>query len=143
MADKTYSARAELILAREDMWPLREVPLQPDPLTPFAFAFAELRDDLGDDAEVILDLLPVTRGAVARRRRKAVTTLGRGGRPVSKAGSLAEQLALVGERRVVAGAHRRCSMPWVCQLLGDWARRRREEGRTVRLVLKVLLAWMS
>jgi hypothetical protein len=81
---RVYTARAELILAREDMWPLREVPLQPDPLTPFAFAFAELRDDLGDDAEVIIDLVPVTRGEVARRRRRAVATLGRGGRRVSR-----------------------------------------------------------
>ena len=81
---KTYTARAELVLAREDIWPLREVPLQPDPLTPFAFAFSELRDDLGDHADVIIDLLPVTRGDVGRRRRTAVKTLGRGGRPTSR-----------------------------------------------------------
>ncbi|MDH5614914.1 MAG: ATP-binding protein [Acidimicrobiia bacterium] len=83
---KVFTARAELILAREDMWPLREVPLQPDPLSPFAFAFAELRDDLGDHAEVIMDLVPVTRGEVARRRRQAVKRLGRGGRTVSRMG---------------------------------------------------------
>lgn len=81
---KIYTARAQMVLARDDTWPLREVPLKPDPLTPFAFAFAELRDDLGDEAEVVMDLLPVTRGEVGRRRRRAVSGLGRGGRPVGR-----------------------------------------------------------
>jgi len=83
---KVYVARAEMILSRDDIWPLREVPLKPDPLTPFAYAFAELRDDLGDTAEVHLDLLPVSRGAIARRRRRATAELGRGGEKSKNAG---------------------------------------------------------
>ena len=83
---KIHVARAELILARDDIWPLREVPLKPDPLTPFAYAFAELRDDLGDAAEVHLDLLPVSRGAIGRRRRRATAELGRGGERSKTAG---------------------------------------------------------
>lgn len=83
---RLYTARAELVLAQEDVWPLREAPLDPDPLTPFAYAFGELRDDLGDAAEVHLDLVPVTRGAVARRRRQQVHAISEAGSAESRSG---------------------------------------------------------
>ena len=72
---RMYVARTELILARSDEWPLRAAPIKPDPLGPFAFAFAGLDDSLGDEAEVIFDLLPLTRGETARRRQRLARKL--------------------------------------------------------------------
>ncbi len=67
MDRRLHVARAELVLAQSDDRPLREVPLRPDPLTPFAHVFGELREDLGESASVVIDLMPVT---PAMRRRK-------------------------------------------------------------------------
>lgn len=65
-----WVTRAELMLARDDRWPLREVPFEPDPLTGMARAFAGLRDDLREEATVALDLVPLTRGQQNRRRSR-------------------------------------------------------------------------
>lgn len=78
---RVHVARAELTLAVEDTLPLRAVPLTPDPLTAFARAYEGLRDDLGETAEVCLDLLPLTPAQRRARRRKAIAAeRGEGGR---------------------------------------------------------------
>ena len=69
---RVHVARAELTLAREDTCPLRAVPLTPDPLTAFARAYEGLRDDLGETAEVCLDLLALTPAQRRARRRQAL-----------------------------------------------------------------------
>ncbi|HET7486495.1 MAG TPA: hypothetical protein VFJ85_01105 [Acidimicrobiales bacterium] len=61
------TARAELVLARESSLALRHVPLRPDPLSSLALALGEVDDTLGEAAEVIVDLLPLT---PARRRHQ-------------------------------------------------------------------------
>lgn len=66
MTGRVYTARAELTLARPDAYPLRTVPLTPDPLTGLARVFAGLREDLGESIELAIDLLPV--GPLERRR---------------------------------------------------------------------------
>src|SRR5205085_11557652 len=74
-----HVARAELTLARESSEPLRRLTLKPDPLVSFARVLGGVRDDLGERAEVIVDLMPVTpsqrrrrlRAAVAKERRSA------------------------------------------------------------------------
>lgn len=85
-----FVARAELTLARDDLAPLREVPLDPDPLTLFARVFAGLRDDLGEQADVVVDLMPLTPAQIRRRRQRALQGNGK-----PKGRKLVEQL-LVG-----------------------------------------------
>ena len=65
-----YTARAELVLARDPIWNLRDVPLDPDPLTPLALAMSDL--DPGEDLEVVLDLVPLTPSEQRRWRNKAI-----------------------------------------------------------------------
>ena len=62
--------RAELILARDDRYPLRDVPLDPDPLTAFAWVVGRLKSDEGEAVDVVVDLLPVGHWARHRRRRR-------------------------------------------------------------------------
>ena len=69
---RLLKARAELELALTDTQPLREVPLRPDPLTPFAHAMGELRGDLGESASVVIDLMPVTQSSRRRMVRRAI-----------------------------------------------------------------------
>lgn len=64
-----HVARAELILARDGVEPLRNLGLRPDPLAAFARAFRGLRGDLGEEATVALDLLPLSSGRRRRLRR--------------------------------------------------------------------------
>jgi hypothetical protein len=64
------AVRAELILARPSVEPLRELPLSPDPLLPFAAAFdGPARGE--SVSAVCIDLLPAT-GARQRRLRRAL-----------------------------------------------------------------------
>ncbi|WUD70287.1 ATP/GTP-binding protein [Streptomyces sp. NBC_00510] len=51
---------------------LREVPLEPDPLQPLIDAVADLRADLGDLAEVCIDLSPASKWRLAARRRQVL-----------------------------------------------------------------------
>ncbi|MFI5831979.1 ATP/GTP-binding protein [Streptomyces sp. NPDC051578] len=51
---------------------LREVPLDPDPLQPLIDAVADLRSELGDLAEVCVDLSPASRWHLAVRRFQAM-----------------------------------------------------------------------
>ncbi|GHE14786.1 ATP/GTP-binding protein [Streptomyces alanosinicus] len=74
-----YVARAELVLARADHWPLGKPVLDPDPLEQVAAAFAEVRTEDGEEAELVVDLLPVPGPAVARRRRRLLVRASRRG----------------------------------------------------------------
>ncbi|MFF4534030.1 type IV secretory system conjugative DNA transfer family protein [Streptomyces sp. NPDC001407] len=65
-----HYARAELVLALPDHLSLREVPLTPDPLEALANAVADVREDLGERADVVLDLVPVAPSQVNSRRRR-------------------------------------------------------------------------
>ena len=44
---EVFVGRAELVLARDHRFPLREVPMVPDPMTGLVRAVAEARADLG------------------------------------------------------------------------------------------------
>ncbi|MFI8007803.1 ATP/GTP-binding protein [Streptomyces sp. NPDC086010] len=67
---KMHYARAELALALPDHLALREVPLTPDPLEALANAVADVREELGESADVMLDLVPVAPNRVSSRRRR-------------------------------------------------------------------------
>ena len=64
-------ARAELRLALPNHLPLREVPLKPDPLAAFAAAVADVRPELGEDAQIAIDLLPLTPARSRHHRKRA------------------------------------------------------------------------
>lgn len=61
-----FTVRAELVIRGNRSAGLRGELLKPDPLERFANVFDELRADLGDDARVTVDLVPLS-----RRRRRA------------------------------------------------------------------------
>ncbi|ATM24746.1 ATP/GTP-binding protein (plasmid) [Streptomyces alboflavus] len=65
-----FFARAELALALPDHLALREVPLKPDPLEAVAAAVADVREDLGERADIVLDLVPISPAKVGRRRNQ-------------------------------------------------------------------------
>ena len=65
-----YVSRAELVLARADTDPLAELGLKPDPLQAFALALGRVRDDLGEDAAVVIDVMPASAGQQRRLRRR-------------------------------------------------------------------------
>ncbi|MFE2326060.1 ATP/GTP-binding protein [Streptomyces sp. NPDC059385] len=72
VADKqrTHVVRTVLTLNGKPGAALREVPLEPDPLQPLVDAVAGIRAELGDLAEVCVDLSPAPRWHVALRRRQ-------------------------------------------------------------------------
>ncbi|WP_030775636.1 hypothetical protein [Streptomyces sp. NRRL F-2664] len=74
IADKhrEYVVRAVLSLRGKPGSRLREVPLEPDPLQPLIDAVAGLRSELGDLAEVCVDLSPASRWHLAVRRAQAM-----------------------------------------------------------------------
>lgn len=65
-----HVARAELALALPDHLALREVPIKPDPLEALAAAVADVREDLGERADIVLDLVPIAPSRVSRRRSR-------------------------------------------------------------------------
>lgn len=65
---RTHEVRAEFILRGNPVAALREVPLQPDPLQPLVDAVADLRADLGDLAEICVDLQRSPKWALRSRR---------------------------------------------------------------------------
>ncbi|MFI6112679.1 ATP/GTP-binding protein [Kitasatospora sp. NPDC051164] len=67
---RLHVARAELALALPDHLALRDVPLKPDPLEALAAAVADVRASLQERADLVLDLVPVAEGKVARRRSR-------------------------------------------------------------------------
>ncbi|GAA0611631.1 ATP/GTP-binding protein [Streptomyces crystallinus] len=70
LADKPrkHVVRAEFILRGKPTAPLREVPLDPDPLQPLVDAVSDLRAELGDLAEVRLDIQRSPKWALRARR---------------------------------------------------------------------------
>ncbi|MGW7276069.1 ATP/GTP-binding protein [Streptomyces sp. NPDC054864] len=92
-----YVARAELVLARADHRGLGSPVLNPDPLEQLAAAFAEVRTEDGEEADLVVDLLSVTDGRVARRRRRLIARATRRG-----PSAFGEQLE--GGRRTSGGA---------------------------------------
>jgi hypothetical protein len=67
-AEEETVLRTELVLARPYVEPLARLPLDPDPLSPFAAAIAGLRAGRDGRADVCIDLLPVGGFRVALRR---------------------------------------------------------------------------
>jgi hypothetical protein len=70
IADKPrkHVARAEFILRGKPTAPLRDVPLDPDPLQPLVDAVSDLRAGLGDLAELRLDIQRAPKWALRTRR---------------------------------------------------------------------------
>ncbi|MGW2563393.1 ATP/GTP-binding protein [Streptomyces sp. NPDC001514] len=65
---REHTVRAEFLLRGKPTAPLREVPLDPDPLQPLVDAVSDLRADLGDLAEVSLDIQRAPKWALRARR---------------------------------------------------------------------------
>ncbi|NUS15655.1 MAG: ATP/GTP-binding protein [Streptomyces sp.] len=72
-------ARAELVLARSDNRPLARLGLNPDPLQRIAAAMVGVRSQDGEQADVVLDLVPVRDRLVDRRRRALIARAARRG----------------------------------------------------------------
>ncbi|MBS1885648.1 MAG: hypothetical protein JSU06_00500 [Actinobacteria bacterium] len=66
--DRQTTLRTELVLARPYVEPLARLPLDPDPLSPFAAALAGLDRGRGERADVCIDLLPIGGFRVLWRR---------------------------------------------------------------------------
>ncbi|MGW7208447.1 ATP/GTP-binding protein [Streptomyces sp. NPDC054837] len=67
-APRTHTVRAEFILRGKPTAPLRDVPLDPDPLQPLVDAVCDLRAELGDVAEVRLALQRAPKWLLRARR---------------------------------------------------------------------------
>ncbi|MFE7077077.1 ATP/GTP-binding protein [Streptomyces sp. NPDC057620] len=65
---REHVVRAEFILRGKLTSPLREVPLEPDPLQPLVDAVADLRVELGDLAEIRLDIQRAPKWSLRARR---------------------------------------------------------------------------
>jgi hypothetical protein len=85
--EDVHVARAELVLAADAARPLRAVPLRSDLLQSFAAAVLDVRPELGERAEVCVDLVPVT-AARARRLRSARVRHAQAGRSAGAGGGL-------------------------------------------------------
>ncbi|WP_052442932.1 hypothetical protein [Streptacidiphilus neutrinimicus] len=92
--ERKHTLRAEFVLRGDPASPLRDVPLQPDPLQPIVDAVAAVRADLGDLAEVILDLQQVPTWRLHLKRWQMVTA----------ARSRAQEEARKATRRAIADA---------------------------------------
>ncbi|MEV5776608.1 ATP/GTP-binding protein [Streptomyces antimycoticus] len=71
---RLFTVRAQFALHGGAGARLREVPLAPDPLQPLVDAVADLRAELGDLAEVCLDLQPAPRWQLKTRRWQVIQT---------------------------------------------------------------------
>ncbi|MEU9918949.1 ATP/GTP-binding protein [Streptomyces sp. NPDC051001] len=71
---REHVVRAEFILRGRLTAPLREVPLDPDPLQPLVDAVADLRAELGDLAEIRLDIQRAPKWALRARRAQLMST---------------------------------------------------------------------
>lgn len=69
---RKHTVRAVFALHGTAASRLREVPLEPDPLQPLIDAVADLRADLGDLAEVCLDISPAAKWHLKSRRQQVV-----------------------------------------------------------------------
>lgn len=89
---RIYVARAELQLALEDTRPLARLDLNPDPLQLVVSAMADVRQDLGESAEIHLDLLPVTHARLRHRRRRLAAKGGPGEKAAAASAELRQAL---------------------------------------------------
>lgn len=69
---RKHRVRAEFIIRGNPVQPLREVPLDPDPLQPLVDAVGDLRASLGDLAEICMDLQRAPKWALRARRWELV-----------------------------------------------------------------------
>ncbi|MFF3249101.1 hypothetical protein ACFYWY_36470 [Streptomyces sp. NPDC002870] len=69
---RSHTVRAAFALHGTPGARLRDVPLEPDPLQPLIDAVADLRADLGDLAEVCLDISPAARWRIRARRWQVI-----------------------------------------------------------------------
>ncbi|WP_406368383.1 ATP/GTP-binding protein [Streptomyces sp. NBC_00647] len=67
---RKHTVRAEFVLRGRPVAPLREVPLEPDPLQPLIDAVSDLKAELGELAEIRLDIQQPPRWALRLRRRQ-------------------------------------------------------------------------
>ncbi|WP_328457583.1 ATP/GTP-binding protein [Streptomyces sp. NBC_00386] len=67
---RKHTVRAEFVLRGNPVAPLREVPLEPDPLQPLVDAVSDLKAELGDLAEMRLDIQQASRWTLRLRRRQ-------------------------------------------------------------------------
>ncbi|MEU6987338.1 ATP/GTP-binding protein [Streptomyces sp. NPDC046324] len=67
---RRFVERVELALGLPDRKPLASLGLNPDPLQQLAAAMASVRSEVGERADVVLDLVPVRERQLARRRRR-------------------------------------------------------------------------
>ncbi|WP_328834560.1 ATP/GTP-binding protein [Streptomyces europaeiscabiei] len=121
---RTHTVRAEFILRGKVTAPLREVPLTPDPLQPLVDAVADLRAELGDLAEIRLDIQRAPKWVLRARRLQLMSAARRSERREAQrsarwlrqdAGgiedSLGWQMQQLLSDKSVAGSGRRLVMP--------------------------------
>lgn len=153
---REHTVRAEFILRGKPTAPLREVPLIPDPLQPLIDAVADLRGDLGDLAEIRLDIQRAPKWALKARRMQLLGAARRSERREAQraarwlrqdASSIDDSLSwhlqeLLSDNPRSAGAGRRLVMPPVprrvepAQALGKLA----DDDQLVRVQLLVMCA---
>ncbi|MGW3134991.1 ATP/GTP-binding protein [Streptomyces sp. NPDC001139] len=157
IADKprTHTVRAEFILRGKLTSPLRVVPLNPDPLQPLVDAVADLRAELGDLAEIRLDIQRAPKWALRARRLQLMSAARRSERRESQRAarwlrqdasgiedSLGFQLQQLLSDNPGSGSSRRLVMPPVprrvepAEALGKLA----EDDHLVRVQLLVMCA---
>ncbi|MFH8698812.1 ATP/GTP-binding protein [Streptomyces chartreusis] len=69
---REHTVRAEFVLRGRPTAPLRDVPLEPDPLQPLVDAVSDLRAELGDLAEIRLDIQRAPKWALRARRLELI-----------------------------------------------------------------------
>ncbi|MEV5989324.1 ATP/GTP-binding protein [Streptomyces sp. NPDC052051] len=156
IADKRreHVVRAEFILRGKPTAPLREVPLAPDPLQPLVDAVSDLRAELGDLAEVRLDIQRAPKWTLRARRLQLMTNARRSERREAQraarwvrqdAGGIEDSLTwqlqqLVGGKQ--SGGGRRLVMPPVPRRVdpADALGKLAEDDHLVRVQLLVMCA---
>ncbi|MEU0413863.1 ATP/GTP-binding protein [Streptomyces griseorubiginosus] len=152
---RTHTVRAEFILRGKLTSPLREVPLTPDPLQPLIDAVSDLRAELGDLAEVRLDIQRAPKWALRARRLQLMSAARRSERRESQRAarwlrqdasgiedSLGWQMQQLLSDKPGSGSGRRLVMPPVprrvepAEALGKLA----EDDHLVRVQLLVMCA---
>ncbi|MFE5923934.1 ATP/GTP-binding protein [Streptomyces sp. NPDC056468] len=152
---RNHVVRAEFILRGKLIAPLREVPLNPDPLQPLVDAVADLRAELGDLAEIRLDIQRAPKSALRARRMQLMSAARRSERREAQRAarwmrqdalgvedSVGRQLQQLLGSRPGTGAGRRLIMPPVprrvepTEALGKLA----DDDHLVRVQLLVMCA---
>ncbi|MFI0242581.1 ATP/GTP-binding protein [Streptomyces sp. NPDC016845] len=67
---REFEVCGEMVLRGNPAAPLREVPLEPDPLQPIVDAVSALKTHLGDLVEICIDLQPASRPALHMQRQR-------------------------------------------------------------------------